>query len=411
MSIKYKSSLSVVALLIVCCIGLVFMYYLYDKNSDNTYQVVQSENLSINFLGNNNISVKNENKELKFSITNNSEKDIIYTINAEDIKNFDENVKLVLICGNNTFNIDSTDNSEKILLDNNKIGPLETVNFVLKVSNESENNFSFDILVNEVANSVETFAKTILKQNELKQPVTSVANDVSISDEGLISNTDENGATYYFRGNVVNNYVSFADMTWRIIRINGDGTVRLILNENLSSVQNYTSNSENYHYDGSDIKSFLDEWYILYLNNYDSYIANGKFCDDTNIVDGKEHYNSYTRVFIDKIPNFSCLGDKITSKIGLLTIDEVIYAGGNIKDANESFYLYNKDSSSFWTMSAARYKNGVYYPFIITENGKVSYETNATLNRGVRPVINLNSEVVVVGDGTINKPYMLKDVN
>lgn len=410
MSIKYKSSLSVIALLIACCIGLVFMYYLYDKSTDNPYEVVQSENLSINYLGSSNISIKNSEIELKFSITNNSEKDIIYTINAEDINNFDENVKLTLLFENNTFNIEPTEKKEKVLLDNNQLGALETVNFTLKASNTSNNNFSFDILVNEVANSVETFSKTILKQNEVKNPSSSIATEIAAGDEGLISNTDENGTTYYFRGNVVNNYISFADMTWRIIRINGDGTVRLILNENLSSVQKYTSNSENFSYDGSDIKTFLEEWYSLYLTNYESYIATGKFCNDLNISEGSEHYNSYTRIMTDKIPNFTCLGDKISSSIGLITIDEVIFAGANTKDANESFYLYSKDSSSFWTMTSARYRNSNYYPFIISENGKISYETSANLNRGVRPVINLNSEVVVTGTGTESDPYTLKDV-
>ena len=410
MSIKYKSSLSVVALLIACCLGLIFMYYLYDKNADVPYEVVQSENLSINYLGNSNIIVNNGEMVLKFSITNNSDKDIIYTINAEDINNFNENVKLSLINENNTFNIEPTEKSEKILLDNNQIGARETVNFTLKASNESDDNFSFDILVNEVANSVETFAKTILKQNEIKKISTSIANEVSTNDEGLISNTDENGTTYYFRGNVLNNYVSFAELTWRIVRINGDGTVRLILNENLSSVQKYTSNSENFSYDGSDIENFLEEWYGLYLNNYASYIAIGKFCNDLNIPEGSEYYNSYTRIMTDKIPNFSCLGERIDSNIGLITIDEVIYAGANIKDANESFYLYNKDSSSFWTMSAAKYRNSNYYPFIVRENGKVTHDISANLNRGVRPVINLNSEVVVNGTGTIDDPYRLKDV-
>ena len=39
---------------------------------------------------------------------------------------------------------------------------------------------------------------------------------------------DAYGDSYYYRGNVTNNYVKFADKYWRIIRINGDGTVRVI---------------------------------------------------------------------------------------------------------------------------------------------------------------------------------------
>ena len=39
---------------------------------------------------------------------------------------------------------------------------------------------------------------------------------------------DDYGTTYYYRGNVTNNYVSFAGFTWRIVRINGDGSIRMI---------------------------------------------------------------------------------------------------------------------------------------------------------------------------------------
>ena len=42
------------------------------------------------------------------------------------------------------------------------------------------------------------------------------------------TNTEDNKVTYYFRGAVENNYVSFAGFYWRIIRINEDGSVRLV---------------------------------------------------------------------------------------------------------------------------------------------------------------------------------------
>ena len=48
------------------------------------------------------------------------------------------------------------------------------------------------------------------------------------NDEGLFMAEDDDGASYYYRGAVKNNYVSFAGFIWRIIRRNGDGSVRLI---------------------------------------------------------------------------------------------------------------------------------------------------------------------------------------
>ena len=48
------------------------------------------------------------------------------------------------------------------------------------------------------------------------------------TDGYVCSATDAYGTSYYYRGNVINNYVKFADKYWRIIRINGDGTFRVI---------------------------------------------------------------------------------------------------------------------------------------------------------------------------------------
>jgi len=54
----------------------------------------------------------------------------------------------------------------------------------------------------------------------------------TIADESTLSMTnDDYGTSYYFRGNVEDNYVTFADMCWRIVRINGDGTTKLILED------------------------------------------------------------------------------------------------------------------------------------------------------------------------------------
>ena len=46
--------------------------------------------------------------------------------------------------------------------------------------------------------------------------------------DGLYMAEDDEGESYYYRGAVRNNYVSFAGFIWRIIRRNGDGSVRMI---------------------------------------------------------------------------------------------------------------------------------------------------------------------------------------
>ena len=42
---------------------------------------------------------------------------------------------------------------------------------------------------------------------------------------------DDYGISYYYRGNVIDNYVNFAGMCWRVVRIAGDGSIKLILED------------------------------------------------------------------------------------------------------------------------------------------------------------------------------------
>ena len=48
------------------------------------------------------------------------------------------------------------------------------------------------------------------------------------SDRGLYMMEDQDGKSYYYRGSATNNYVYFAGFYWRIIRQNGDGSIRLL---------------------------------------------------------------------------------------------------------------------------------------------------------------------------------------
>ena len=53
--------------------------------------------------------------------------------------------------------------------------------------------------------------------------------DIESPGTGMYGDTDYDGnPTYYFRGTGLANYVHFAGKYWRIIRVNGDGTVRMI---------------------------------------------------------------------------------------------------------------------------------------------------------------------------------------
>ena len=90
------------------------------------------------------------------------------------------------------------------------------------------------------APTVSTLAQTILAKNEVKAPITTPGAAVSTASEALLASTeDDYGTSYYFRGAVTNNYVEFANKCWRIVRVGGDGSVKLILhNDNKAGVAN-----------------------------------------------------------------------------------------------------------------------------------------------------------------------------
>ena len=90
------------------------------------------------------------------------------------------------------------------------------------------------------APTVNTLAQTILAKNEVKAPITTPGVAVSTASEALLASTeDDYGTSYYFRGAVTNNYVEFANKCWRIVRVGGDGSVKLILhNDNTAGVAN-----------------------------------------------------------------------------------------------------------------------------------------------------------------------------
>ena len=279
-------------------------------------------------------------------------------------------------------------------------------------------------------------------------------------------NTENNGVTYYFRGAVENNYVQFANYYWRIIRINEDGSVRLIYQGTTptatgsaatigSSAFNSTYNDNAYvgymygtpgatcyqethaNINDSTIKAVIDTWYEGNLISYSSYLADSGFCgdrsmaseaglwnsDDTALGYGTEttYYGALNRLFTNKTPQFSCLqsndlyttasstkGNKaLDYPIGLITADEVSYAGGVYNEINTSYYLYTGDY--YWTMSPSYFHgaSGAYEWFAGPDGSLFDFSVDHSF--GARPVINLKSGIEITsGDGTIGNEYIIK---
>ena len=82
--------------------------------------------------------------------------------------------------------------------------------------------------------------------------------EANVAAAGIYKAEDDYGDSYYYRGKVTNNYVSFAGYIWRIIRINGDGSIRLIYSgtntsDTSSKTSIGTSQYNSYPYDASSV--------------------------------------------------------------------------------------------------------------------------------------------------------------
>ncbi len=277
--------------------------------------------------------------------------------------------------------------------------------------------------------------------------------NIATTDEGVYSVSDGmyGGNSYYWRGAATTNYVKFAGKCWRIIRINGDKTMRLIYDgatchnngETTTDSIAVASTAYSSSYNKSEyvgwkyteglqrpssitsgtnalIKTTLENWYNSNIGNnttYSSKIADGKYCNDRNVQSGQSwasapsnifYYAGYKRLYTDYAPTLSCAAlDTYTLKVGLITADEVMYAGG--KNANNtSYYLYN--GQDYWTMSPYMWNGSAgSYVFYVYSGGHLNWN-GASSAIGVRPVINLKADTLFAseGNGTQNNPYVVK---
>ena len=245
--------------------------------------------------------------------------------------------------------------------------------------------------------------------------------------DGLYKSTDTNSGkpTYYFRGNVDNNYVSFAGFTWRIVRINEDGTIRMIMQDGINNNTKYifNSNYNNYtymYYSNSAAKTTLDNWYndnIGSNSDLSSKVVSGNyFCEQAKV----KYSSSYTSgsaimtVYTSYVPNFKCETDGngyglVNTNVGLITYDEIAYAGGYYGFDNDKIYLNN--NSDYKSMSPAgvdSYSARISGSRFNTKPTSIAdyYVFNA--DSTLRPVINLKADTKFTGNGTLDNMYMVK---
>ena len=375
----------------------------------------------------------------------------------------------------------------------------------------------------EDGTSVKKGYETILANNGGAASMTTLtstdfATVTTASDKGMYKAEDDLGTSYYFRGAVDNNWVKYGkytkdtyytyddnsnytlvdscdgldkcfkiaskgdDMYWRIIRINGDNSIRMIyagtyapdvntkvtltesgnfdddynpiggqktavgyskFNQNYNSAEYvgymYTIGEQHGTSKSSDIKTYLDDWYANYtnLNADDTKITDQIYCNDRtastsdvaysttnyttltswNSTGTTYYYGANGRVWNSPVsPDYKCPvasdkfttttvngNGKLTYPVGLITADEITFAGLPAGETNNSFYLYTSDY--YWAGSPCEFFDGISaFEFYVSDDGYLGYRS-VYGRGGVRGVVSLSSESKLLGSGTYNDVY------
>ena len=283
---------------------------------------------------------------------------------------------------------------------------------------------------------------------------------------GIYKTEDDLGTSYYFRGDVENNYVYFANKYWRIIRINGDGTVRMIYAGTSAHENGYDDSSTNdmdignsafntiyndnayvgFMYgtagasdyatthdntNDSKIKTDLDAWYTNNIKDTvnEKYVVDAIYCNDRELNSGtgvgttRSYYKAYNRLNTNKTPTLKCSqvndrftksaavsgvtgNGKLTNAIGLITADEVAYAGGKNGSGNSKYYLYT--GNYYWTMSPSHLYGSDADGFVVNSTGYPNYLSVDNGLNAVRPVISLSSGALSSGTGIKTDPFKIE---
>ena len=360
---------------------------------------------------------------------------------------------------------------EKVSCDNDAIGKWNSDDWGIMVTDLSKRtkcNVYFkkkpDSKVPEIIAQLDTSGKCPTVNDDGSVNVTGV----EATNGYLCKAKDAYGDSYYYRGNVTNNYVKFADKYWRIVRINGDGTVRVIYdgtsahaNGEASADRQIGTSAFNSSYNdnayvgymygktgastyadahantnNSTIKTYIDDWYktnIVGTAN-EQYLADNIFCNDRSMAGnnsgtgagtsvtyyrwhngpwGSENYSKYNKKMMltcsQKNDAFTVSdttngNGALTYPVGLLSTDEIALAGG-WNAANSGYYLYS--GQVWWASSPLDFGGSFAIVRRVYSNGSAFNRNSVNYRYGVRPVFNLKAEVLLQGSGTAEDPYRI----
>jgi len=301
---------------------------------------------------------------------------------------------------------------------------------------------------------------------------------IATTDEGIFKTADQytlstGMSSYYYRGAVINNNLIFAEHQWKIIRIAGNGTIRLLYNgpcpENNCEINTTGSNihipggtqqwntahrddnkyvgfmfggangvastslaQANANETNSNIKSVIDTWYenniLSQGSSVTNLIADTIYCNDRSIISGSGFgdtntvYGPMSRLLSGFTPNQSCYNPNdrfsvnagngngaLTHPVGLLTADEASMAGAVAMMANPNYYL--NAGQTYWTMSPSSFNGNNARMWVVFANGSLNPNAFVDYTFIIRPVITLSADILYQeGNGTPNNPYIVGEV-
>ncbi len=400
------------------------------NSSENDYVVIHSKEQESNiingkyqFIGitpdNHTISIKNRDTSTSTSTTLNVSKGTPSVSSSNIVYDNEKNVA----------NMDININDNNVTLDVTKIG-------------DGTYTLGETILISAKAGGTN---RTIYSETPLTKP----AKEINGENERTLSKTvDDYGDSYYFRGNVLDNYVNFANKCWKIVRIEGDGSIKLILEDYNTTCNSstYTGNWSNgntymFGYDSNKRVDFLNyssglvdalkTFQKTKMSNYLDKLEIDNWCYDDNVVgisnpDKDEYYGAYKRIYTDKSPSLVCNGTKLTKYkdgtsmyVGILTADEISFAGGNTTNNNPNFYLinnYQKNNSLYWWTLSPSSRSGVIHAdssFRLNSGGKLDEDFVSDVlpivDTSARFAVTLNPNTLITGgNGTIKNPYVVE---
>ena len=184
----------------------------------------------------------------------------------------------------------------------------------------------------------------------------------------------------YYKGILVDNYISINNIIFRIVRVNKDDTVTVVSDSPLANID---YNASNGRFDDSNMDEWLNKYFYNLLNNKTKkLIVENKWCDDI-ITD-------------ETIAKSTCDRYSSNKKVGILSIEDY----NNTLDEYKNTYL--DSMARTWYNNFTNNKN----VWSIKSNSKAAYKDNILLN--IRPALTISKEAKIIsGSGEESDPFII----